>query len=560
MLKEGVAGIQETLKDFDQQLLLANLGDRSDLKTMEHARIYKRNPLTAVCEPLQVPSKHLKNIQQPIYPSWWGEHSMQPPSQPSKGPEQQPRPPPRLAYSMQQEVREEPPLHSDDLITTNYLEVPSSGYCAQHRAQPARRTLVWEESGGKDVSTSCDAQLESGKENHAGQVQRKPLKLKQHIPVKSKVKQQLQQADALHERRGKARKHRLQTALGPRPPPPPQRFHTLPIARSSDGQYNTDQPATDIADSILTNPWTAALVQDDADMPQLYCNSTALARVGLGSWAPDEPSTQKCLQNTHKGGPAPEGVAPEVQGARPTEGNSICSISKSGSRASRHSGRCTEAGPDGDESNAVNSGSVIGDGAKSQAGGSAGPIAGSLAGPEHGSRSPHKTGLTYQLLSDPSSSGEQRQPMSMSDQDYSDTDRCAAQQTKVTGIDHWAAAFTSKNGTQQQGADPQAAAQHRRGVSSSGQGPAKQRGFTSWLGDFGHLDGPRFNKQQGRAWQAQMRSQQDQPDAQSESEDPEPMLQKEIQVQSNEEGEERSERLDEADGRWDFARILAQDA
>ena len=50
----------------------------------------------------------------------------------------------------------------------------------------------------------------------AGQGQRKPLKLKQHIPVKSKVKQQLQQADALHEQRGKARKHRLQTALGPR--------------------------------------------------------------------------------------------------------------------------------------------------------------------------------------------------------------------------------------------------------------------------------------------------------------------------------------------------------
>ncbi len=50
----------------------------------------------------------------------------------------------------------------------------------------------------------------------AGQGQRKPLKLKQHIPVKSKVKQQLQQADALHEQKGKARKHRLQTALGPR--------------------------------------------------------------------------------------------------------------------------------------------------------------------------------------------------------------------------------------------------------------------------------------------------------------------------------------------------------
>jgi hypothetical protein len=38
------------------------------------------------------------------------------------------------------------------------------------------------------------------------------------------------------------------------------------------------------------------------------------------------------------------------------------------------------------------------------------------------------------------------------------------------------------------------------------------------------------------------------------------MLQQETQVQSNEEGEEGSERLDKADGRWDFAKILAQDA
>ncbi|KAL0033098.1 hypothetical protein WJX79_003109 [Trebouxia sp. C0005] len=564
VLKEGVAGIQEMLKDFDQQLLLANLGDISEPKTKvgrERARIHKRNLLTTTCEPLQVSNKHLESIPQPIYPSWWGEHPPQPPVQPPKGPEQQPRPPPRLAYSMQQEVRGDPPLHSNDLITTNYLGVPSSGYCVQHRAQPAKRALVWEQSEGKDVSTPGDAQLESGKENHAGHGQRKPLKLKQHIPVKSKVKQQLQQADALHEQRGKARKHRLQTALGPRPPPPPQRFHTLPIARSSDGRYSTDQPATDIADSILSNPWTAALVQDDADMPQLYCNSTALTRVGLGSWAPDQPSMQKCLQNAHKGSPAPEGVAPEVQGARPTEGSAICSVSESGSRGSKHSGRCTKAGSDGDDCNADSPGSVLGNGTE-QAGGTDGCNAGSLARQEHGSCSLHKTGLrhTDQLLSDPSSSGTQHQPMSVSNQDDSDTDRVAAQQTKITGVDHWAAAFTSKTGRQQQGAGPQAAAQPGRGDSSSGQGPVKQRVFTSWIGDFGHLDGLRFSKQQGREWQAQMRSQRDQPDAQSESEaDPEPMLQQDTQVQYNEEGEEGSERLDKADGRWDFAKILAQD-
>ncbi len=264
-------------------------------------------------------------------------------------------------------------------------------------------------------------------------------------------------------------------------------------------------------------------------MPQLYCNSTALTRVGLGSWAPDEPSMQECLQKSaHKGGPAPKNVAPEVQGARPTEGTSICSMSESGSRGSRHSEQCTEAGPSGDNSDCDSPGSVVDVVARSQAGGAAMPIAGNFAGQEHGSYSPHKIGLRHRdpLLSGPSSSGEQHQPMSVSDQDDSDTDRTAAQQTQVTGDDQWAAAFTSKDGRQWQGAGPQAAARKGRGEGISGQGLAKQRGFTSWIGDFGHLDGPRFNKQQGRAWQAHMRSQQDQPHAQSESEDdPEPKLQ-----------------------------------
>jgi len=38
------------------------------------------------------------------------------------------------------------------------------------------------------------------------------------------------------------------------------------------------------------------------------------------------------------------------------------------------------------------------------------------------------------------------------------------------------------------------------------------------------------------------------------------ILQQETQLHSKEEGEEGSERLDKADGRWDFAKILAQDA
>ena len=50
------------------------------------------------------------------------------------------------------------------------------------------------------------------------------------------------------------------------------------------GRYATDQPATDIADSLLTNPWTAALVSGRSDSPECYDKGPALARAGLSTW------------------------------------------------------------------------------------------------------------------------------------------------------------------------------------------------------------------------------------------------------------------------------------
>ena len=47
----------------------------------------------------------------------------------------------------------------------------------------------------------------------------KLARLKQHLPVRSKVKQQLEQAKALHEQKQEARKERLKSALGLRYPP-----------------------------------------------------------------------------------------------------------------------------------------------------------------------------------------------------------------------------------------------------------------------------------------------------------------------------------------------------
>lgn len=48
------------------------------------------------------------------------------------------------------------------------------------------------------------------------EVEQKGSKLKQHVVVKSRVKEQLQQAQSLHQQRGKVRQQRLQAALGPR--------------------------------------------------------------------------------------------------------------------------------------------------------------------------------------------------------------------------------------------------------------------------------------------------------------------------------------------------------
>ena len=78
-----------------------------------------------------------------------------------------------------------------------------------------------------------------------------------------------------------------------------KRFLAQPASRPVKAHYATDEPAADIADSLLSNRWTAALVQKDSAAPELYCNSTALTRVGLGSWAPDAEPDSAHQQDMH---------------------------------------------------------------------------------------------------------------------------------------------------------------------------------------------------------------------------------------------------------------------
>ena len=87
-----------------------------------------------------------------------------------KGSEQQPRPrpPPRLAYSVKQEPEVCKPLHSNDLVTGAYLDVPSSGYAAAQPVPAARRALTWKGPADKPTADSPSAQTREGKENTSG--------------------------------------------------------------------------------------------------------------------------------------------------------------------------------------------------------------------------------------------------------------------------------------------------------------------------------------------------------------------------------------------------------
>ncbi|GAX80665.1 hypothetical protein CEUSTIGMA_g8100.t1 [Chlamydomonas eustigma] len=63
----------------------------------------------------------------PLYPSWWGDGSIDAPqvAPKPKMPVRESKPPPRLAYSV---LPDPVPIFQDDLVTSRYLQVPSSRY------------------------------------------------------------------------------------------------------------------------------------------------------------------------------------------------------------------------------------------------------------------------------------------------------------------------------------------------------------------------------------------------------------------------------------------------
>lgn len=314
--------------------------------------------------------------------------------------------------------------------------------------------------------------------------------------------------------------------------PAPQRFPSVAGQRSSQGQYRTEQPPADIADSILTNPWTAALMQGDSDRPQLYSNSLALSRIGIGSWAPGpadahavpQPSlqahsqSQQVPENSVKAGlSSSESVAASLHGSQEEDEHKL------------------ESDPDKQDTDSCSS--VSEDGAGSVGGDRqhdhdhtqvrhapddcrawqqdqskpAGPMQPSASSAASDSQHPDAS-------SDKGSSDKPRSDEGSSDRGCSDnasSGRGSSPTANVANAPHaqpachnsWAAAFTNPHGEQAQGLWQHGAPKSEEDINKGG----RQRGFAGWIGDFGHLEGPRFNKQQGRAGQAHMRSPRDQP-------------------------------------------------
>lgn len=326
--------------------------------------------------------------------------------------------------------------------------------------------------------------------------------------------------------------------------PAPQKLHGIPGQRSSQSQYRTEQPPADIADSILTNPWTAALMQGDSDKPQLYSNSLALTRIGIGSWAagpadahavpppslPAHTQSQQVLENSVKADlSSSEAAAASLGGAQEKDEHRLesdlvkqatdsCSSLSEDGAGSVGGDRHSDLDHDRRQVHTAQDDRTAWPQDRSKPSGpmqSSAPSAASDSQHADARTSSSDKGNSDRASSDKDSSGrgcyDKAGSHSSSSLAASDTHSPHAQPACHIG---WADAFTKNHGEQAQGLPQHHAAPKSDELKVTGGRP---KGFASWIGEFGHLEGPRFNKQQGRTWQAQMRSQRDRPPSASSS-------------------------------------------
>ena len=272
----------------------------------------------------------------------------------------------------------------------------------------------------------------------------------------------------------------------------PQTFLDTPGRRSLQGRYITEQPATDIADSLMTNPWTAALVHDSSDGQQLYDKGSALTRAGLGSW--DEPhwsgrhpTAEQAAQEEDD--PAAPCCSDHEHPCGPDEQDDACSSHSEGveprlsSHAEQAQGACSSEGSEADQPS---------QGGHEPSRGTGGPPCPASAsrlsrtGSESasaGSEKWHDCGDTKQRAA----------PISAKAED------CVDKQKDDQPVTAPAACHGLKG------------QQHISKQSDQKQQPQRQKDFSSWTGDYGHLDSPRITAAHSHAWQAELRDRRDCP-------------------------------------------------
>lgn len=264
----------------------------------------------------------------------------------------------------------------------------------------------------------------------------------------------------------------------------PQHFLDTAGRRSLQGRYAIEQPATDIADSLMTNPWTAALVSGSTIEQDVYDKGSALTRAGLGTW--DEPYW---CSKSHAAGKAAE--QPDQAAA------AACDLGQDNHREpDAQYAACTplDTGTDnGRPQQAQDAGNC-----KEQASSGTGEVTCHQSGDR-----PGHLGNTFAGSESCSSSQEAEEP----------TEPLAAK------ADDRAAGLAGSHGNSQpvspetapaalHGSNSQQQAAKQQDVT---QNPQQLKDFSSWIGDYGHLDLPRFTAARSHAWQAELHNRRDCP-------------------------------------------------
>lgn len=318
-----------------------------------------------------------------------------------------------------------------------------------------------------------------------------------------------------------------------RQPIKPQKFLESPGRRSPHGRYVTEQPATTIAESLMTNPWTAALVSDSTDRPELYNKGSALTRAGLSTWetansgnnilAAVSVAQPRCTAQDNLGSchavftPAEQGAG--CQSPRQAEqqfhtmtnespalhdcGDSIDSAQQCCSSAASSTAEevCASSHHRADAGRSARNSVAPDDGT-------------TYASPRQGNSMPASPGSAcedHMIQQWVDGIGQRAGAM----------DRLAAPLTRESSPSQTiptviapAAAVVNDGPPHQHSVMHESVAGQQQTQQQQSRQPKhdhKPR-YTSWTGDYGHLNSPRFTRDRSTAWQADLRNRRDCPD------------------------------------------------